>query len=67
MTLVLDESNSMWGQIEGRSKIEIAREAVRSLLQSWSPNADLGLVAYGHNRTSDCSDIVAPGFGADGR
>lgn len=57
VTLVLDESNSMWGQIEGRSKIEIARESVRSLLQSWSPNADLGLVAYGHNRSSDCSDI----------
>src|SRR5687768_11114896 len=27
--LVLDESNSMWGQIEGRAKIEIARESVR--------------------------------------
>jgi len=55
--LVLDESNSMWGQIEGRAKIEIARESVRSLLQSWNANADLGLVAYGHNRASDCTDI----------
>lgn len=55
--LVLDESNSMWGQIEGRAKIEIARESVRSLLQSWNTSADLGLVAYGHNRTSDCTDI----------
>lgn len=25
--LVLDASGSMWGQIDGRSKIEIAREA----------------------------------------
>lgn len=26
--LVLDASGSMWGQIEGRSKVEIARETV---------------------------------------
>ena len=30
--LVLDASGSMWGQIGGKPKIEIAREAVASML-----------------------------------
>lgn len=55
--LVLDVSNSMWGQIDGVSKIEIARDAVGDLLAHWDPKADLGLVAYGHRRAGDCSDI----------
>ena len=55
--LVLDASGSMWGQIEGRSKVEIARAAVADLVQTWKPDADLGLVAYGHRRKGDCADI----------
>ena len=57
VNLVLDASNSMWGQIQGRAKIDIARDSIRTLLSSWDPNADLGLIAYGHNRPADCSDI----------
>ena len=45
------------GQIQGRAKIDIARDSIRTLLSSWDPNADLGLIAYGHNRPADCSDI----------
>ena len=55
--LVFDVSNSMWGQVEGRSKIEIAREVIADLLDEWNPDADLGLVAYGHRRAGDCGDI----------
>lgn len=55
--LVLDASGSMWGQIEGRSKVEIARDAVADLVQTWKPEVDLGLVAYGHRRKGDCADI----------
>lgn len=55
--LVLDASGSMWGQIEGRSKVEIARAAVADLVQHWKPGVDLGLVAYGHRRKGDCADI----------
>ena len=32
--LVLDASGSMWGQIQGRTKIDIAREAVGNMLQA---------------------------------
>ncbi|AKS41186.1 VWA domain-containing protein [Wenzhouxiangella marina] len=55
--LVLDASGSMWGQIDGLSKVEIAREAVDELLDDWPAAHHLGLVAYGHNRRGDCGDI----------
>jgi Ca-activated chloride channel family protein len=57
--LVLDASGSMWGQIEGRTKIEIAREVMGELLQDWDANIALGLMAYGHRRKGDCNDIEA--------
>ena len=55
--MVLDVSNSMWGQIDGVSKIEIAREVIADLMKDWNPATDLGLVAYGHRREGDCGDI----------
>lgn len=55
--LILDASGSMWGQIGGRAKIEIAREAVGSMLAGWPRNQALGLMAYGHRRKGDCADI----------
>jgi Ca-activated chloride channel homolog len=55
--LVLDASGSMWGQIDGRSKIEIARDAVRQLTADWPAAHAIGLVAYGHRSRSDCNDI----------
>ncbi len=64
VVLVLDASGSMWGQIEGRSKIEIARQVIRELLEDWDPDVHLGLVVYGHRREGDCADIeslIPPG------
>lgn len=55
--LVLDASGSMWGQIDGTAKISIARAAVADMLAEWNASRDLGLIAYGHNREGDCSDI----------
>lgn len=54
--LVLDASGSMWGQIDGKAKIAIARDAVGTMLDGWK-GGDLGLMAYGHNRKADCGDI----------
>ena len=62
--LVLDASGSMWGQIQGRSKIEIAREAVGTMLKTWPRNQQIGLMAYGHRSKGNCADIEvlkAPG------
>lgn len=55
--LVLDGSNSMWGQIEGTTKITIARDVVRTLLEDLPPELALGLIAYGHRRSGDCHDV----------
>ncbi len=55
--LVLDASGSMWGQIAGRSKIEIAREAADQMVSNWDQANRIGLIAYGHRRKGDCSDI----------
>ena len=62
--IVFDGSNSMWGQIDGTAKIEIARDAMDNLLGEWTETHKIGLMAYGHRRRGDCTDIemlVTPG------
>jgi len=55
--LILDGSGSMWGQIDGRAKIEIARDSIDRMLADWPEDTALGLMAYGHRREGDCQDI----------
>lgn len=62
--VVFDGSNSMWGQIDGTAKIEIARSVMENLLGEWVDGSNVGLMAYGHRRRGDCTDIemlVQPG------
>ena len=63
VAVVYDASGSMWGQIDGVSKVEIAREVMGALIATWPEGANIGLMAYGHRREGDCSDIetlIAP-------
>jgi Ca-activated chloride channel family protein len=65
--IVLDASGSMWGQIDGKPKLEIARETLRTVLQSVPADMELGLMAYGHREKGSCSDIelvVPPAAGS---
>ena len=55
--LVLDASNSMWGQIDGKNKIVIARDVVRDVLGDIPAGMRLGVLAYGHRSEGDCGDI----------
>ena len=56
--VVFDMSGSMWGQVDGTAKVEIARDAFDGLLSDWdASNTRTGLIAYGHRRRGDCSDI----------
>lgn len=57
LVLILDASGSMWGQIEGENKIVIAREVLGSVIDGLPDDQRVGLVAYGHRREGDCSDI----------
>lgn len=55
--MILDASGSMWGQIDGVAKISIARDVIDEVLIEWDPEVELGLMAYGHRRKGDCTDI----------
>jgi Ca-activated chloride channel family protein len=55
--IVLDGSGSMWGQIDGRAKLEIAREALGTVLSGIDPASEIGLMAYGHRERGSCADI----------
>jgi len=55
--LILDASGSMWGQIDGINKIVIAKDVVEGLVRGLPSEQRLGMVAYGHRKKGDCSDI----------
>jgi len=64
--VVLDGSGSMWGQIDGKPKLEIARETLHDVLQSVPESTELGLISYGHREKGNCDDIeliVSPAVG----
>lgn len=62
--LILDASGSMWGQIDGESKISIAKNVLTGLVSELPDDSRVGLIAYGHRDKGDCNDIetiVEPG------
>lgn len=62
--LVLDASGSMWGQIDGKTKMDIAKATVGKVVGTWKAGDEIGLVAYGHRQKGSCDDIevlIEPG------
>jgi Ca-activated chloride channel homolog len=55
--IVLDASGSMWDELGGRPKVEIAREALNAVLRVLPPDTELGLMAYGSREKGNCADI----------
>lgn len=55
--IVFDASGSMWAQVEGKAKIEIAKDTLKTLIDDWDENKQIGLLAYGHRVKGDCKDI----------
>ena len=55
--LILDASGSMRAKINGKAKIDIAKEVVGKIISTWNPADELGLVAYGHREKGSCEDI----------
>ncbi|PTE11312.1 vWA domain-containing protein [Mesorhizobium helmanticense] len=67
--VILDASGSMWAQIDGKPKLEIARESLRAALQSIPTDREIGFMAYGHREKAGCEDIeliVPPQAGSAG-
>jgi Ca-activated chloride channel family protein len=48
--IVFDASGSMWGQIDGKPKISIAKDALKDVVRNWNNNTQLGLMVYGHRK-----------------
>jgi len=55
--LILDASGSMWEELAGGYKIRMAQTALKSLGARLPDESRLALIAYGHRREDDCSDI----------
>ncbi|MEL7274784.1 MAG: VWA domain-containing protein [Pseudomonadota bacterium] len=55
--LVFDSSGSMRKKVEGRSRMASAKQAVSQVMGTLDGNTEIGLVAYGHRRGKDCSDM----------
>ncbi|MEO7909795.1 MAG: VWA domain-containing protein [Roseiflexaceae bacterium] len=57
LEIILDASGSMNGEIDGRRKIDIAHEALASLVGKLPDRTNVALRAYGHRTGGDCSDV----------
>lgn len=57
MVFILDASGSMWGQVEGKAKMAIAKEVMADLIKDLPDKMNVGLVAYGHRKKGDCNDV----------
>ncbi|WP_395744465.1 VWA domain-containing protein [Prosthecobacter sp.] len=55
--IVFDASGSMYGEVPGGVKIDIAKKVVSDIVGSIDPAMELGLMAYGHRKKGDCEDI----------
>lgn len=71
VVLVIDASNSMWGRMQGLSKMEVARSILTDAVDWLPQDLALGLRAYGHRHPHErkhCEDseLLVP-FGAGSR
>ncbi|MDZ7698851.1 MAG: VWA domain-containing protein [Deltaproteobacteria bacterium] len=54
---ILDGSGSMWGRVDGKIKIQVARDVMISLIKETPQGIECGVMVYGHRKKGDCSDI----------
>jgi hypothetical protein len=58
--IIMDASNSMWGQIGGEAKITIARKVLAQIINGLPDSMNVGLRVYGHryglNDAKACTD-----------
>lgn len=69
--IVVDASRSMWGQIDGVAKMQIAKDILHDASNDLPDDLDLALRAYGHTSASEennCADsgLLMP-FGGNSR
>jgi hypothetical protein len=57
VTFILDASGSMLGKAGDKTKIDAAKAVLSQIIPGLAPEVKVGLVAYGHRRKGDCTDI----------
>ena len=57
LVFIFDASGSMGAQIQGKMKIDIAKEVLTHLINELPAGVNVGLVAYGHRQKADCNDV----------
>lgn len=57
IVFIYDASGSMWGQLQGKTKMEIATDVLSTTVQGLPEEQSVGLVAYGHRKKGDCKDV----------
>lgn len=60
--IILDASGSMRAELDGNIKIDVAHQALATLVQNLPDGTNVALRTYGHRRPDDCSDqeLVQP-------
>ncbi|MDO9542104.1 MAG: VWA domain-containing protein [Kiritimatiellia bacterium] len=61
---IVDSSGSMQARLEGRMKLDIAKEVLLAVVSELPPEVRMGLAAYGHRYKNDCQDVeilIPPG------
>jgi Ca-activated chloride channel family protein len=54
---IFDASGSMGAKIQGRAKIDTAKEVLSALIKDLPAKTKVGLVVYGHRQKGDCTDV----------
>ena len=54
---IVDASAGMLEKINGRAKIDIIKEAMRTLMTEMPDSQNLGIFAFGHRKKKDCKDV----------
>ena len=61
LLFILDSSGSMWGQLDGKTKMETAKAALSKLIGDLPADTGVGLMVYGHRlgrkEPGACADI----------
>ncbi len=64
---IVDASGSMKKEVDGKPRMDVAKNVLKETLDSMPKDAQLGLLLYGHRKAKDCKDIelAAPIGGED--
>ncbi len=57
IVFIYDASGSMWGDLQGKTKMQIAAKVMSKTVNALPENQRVGFVAYGHRQKGDCEDV----------